>query len=502
MEAKLSELKTLLLESNDLRMAQAVLDWDQSTFMPEGGAPARARQIALLARLAQEKATDPRIGHLLDDLRPYAESLPFDHPDVGLVRVARREYERRLKVPPAFMGEMFRLGAETYSVWARARGENDFKAVQPYLEKILDNSRRLADFFPGYEHIADPLIDYADHGMKASTLRLLFAQLRRRLVPLVQAIAAQPPVDNSCLHRRFNQPGQLAFGDQVARQIGYDFERGRLDLTHHPFTTRFSAGDVRITTRVKEDDLGDCFFSCIHEAGHAMYEQGIRPEFDGTPLGNGTSAGVHESQSRLWENLVGRSRGFWEYAYPLLQQTFPGQLDDVSLEQFYRAVNKVQPSLIRVDADEVTYNLHVMIRFDLELRLLEGNLRVRDLPEAWHARYQADLGGRAPDDRDGVLQDVHWYFGQIGGMFQGYTLGNILGAQFFAAALAAHPEIPAEMRAGRFDVLHGWLVENIYQYGSMFTADELVQRVTGGPLSIEPYMAYLQGKYGEIYGIQ
>ena len=501
MKAKLTELKTLLTEASDLRMAQAVLDWDQSTYMPAGGAPARARHTALLARLAQEKATDPRIGHLLDALQPYAESLPYEHPDAALVRVARRDYERNLKVPPAFMGQVHQLGAETFSAWAKARPENDFATLQPYLERILDNSRKLADFFPGYEHIADPLINYEDYGMKAATLRQLFAELRSELVPLVQQITALPPVDDSCLHRHFDQQGQLRIGEELARLVGYDYERGRLDLTHHPFTTRFSDGDVRMTPRVNETDLGDCLFSVIHEAGHAMYEQGIRPEFNGTPLGNGTSAGVHESQSRLWENQVGRSSDFWVFAYPRMQAAFPGVLDDVSLETFYRAINKVQRSLIRVDADEVTYNLHVMIRFDLELSLLEGSLSIADLPEAWHARYQSDLGVRAPDDRNGVMQDVHWYFGIIGGLFQGYTLGNIMGAQFFNAALAAHPEIPAEMRAGRLDTLHRWLIDNIYQYGSSFTPDELVQRVTGGPLSISPYMAYLRSKYSELYNL-
>ena len=499
MEAKINELKRLWGEAADLSSAAYVLDWDQSTYMPAGGAPARARQSALLSRLAQEKKTDPRIGHLLDALRPYAESLPYDHPDAALVRVGRRKYERALKVPPAFVSEMVQLGMETFNVWAKARPENDFKALRPYLERILDNSRRLANFFPGYEHIADPLIDESDYGLKATTLRQLFAQLRRELAPLVKAITAQPAADDSCLKRHFDQAGQLAIGAELSRQIGYDFQRGRLDLTHHPFTTRFSDGDVRITTRVNEHDLGDCLFSCLHEAGHAMYEQGIRPELDATPLGYGTSAGVHESQSRLWENLVGRSRDFWVYAYPRMQATFPGLLEDVSLETFYRAVNKVQRSLIRVDADEVTYNLHVMIRFDLELMLLEGKLHVRDLPEAWHAHYQADLGVRAPDDRDGVMQDVHWFYGQIGGMFQGYTLGNILSAQFFNAALQAHPEIPAEMRAGKFETLQRWLVDNLYQYGSTFTADEIVQRATGSPLSIAPYMDYLRQKYGELY---
>ena len=285
----------------------------------------------------------------------------------------------------------------------------------------------------------------------------------------------------------------------MARQIGYDFERGRLDKTPHPFTIEFAVDDVRITTRVDEHNLGDALFSTIHEAGHAMYEQGVRPDFDGTPLGGGTSAGVHESQSRLWENIVGRSRGFWHFYYPRLQAAFPAQLADVPLEAFYRAINKVQPSLIRTDADEITYNLHVMLRFDLELALLEGKLAVADLPEAWRERYAADLGVIPPDDKDGVLQDVHWYGGVVGGVFQGYTLGNIMSGQFYAAALHAHPEIPAEIARGQFGTLLGWLQQNIYRHGSKLTASELIQRVTGGPLSIEPYVRYLRTKYGELY---
>ena len=280
--------------------------------------------------------------------------------------------------------------------------------------------------------------------------------------------------------------------------MGFDFNRGRQDFAPHPFTTKFGLGDVRITTRVDEDFLTDALFSTIHEAGHAMYEQGIRMELDGTPLASGTSSGVHESQSRLWENLVGRSPEFWRYYYPRLQSDFP-VLSDVKLDQFYRAINKVERSLVRVDADEVTYNLHVMLRFDLELDLLEGKLSVHDLPEAWNSRFQHDLGITPPDDRLGVLQDVHWYGGQIGGMFQGYTIGNILSALWFEEALKVHPHILAEMEQGQFGTLHGWLQENIYQHGRKFTANELVQRVTGGPLRIEPYLNYLQAKYQALY---
>jgi carboxypeptidase Taq len=498
-EQKFQDLKIRLLEVGDLNNINNLLAWDQSTYMPPGGAEARGRHSALLAQMAQEKFIDKEIGRLLDNLRPYEESLPYESDDASLIRVTRREYERALKVPPKFVGEMNEHGIMGYQAWAEARPANDFSKVRESLEKMLDFSRKLADFFPGYEHIADPLIDFEDYGMKASSVRDLFADLRENLVPIVRAITSQAPADNSVLLKHYPEAEQLAFGEEVVRLLGYDFNRGRIDKTHHPFMTKFSLGDIRITTRVRENDLGDCLFSDMHEAGHAMYEQGIDMSYEGTPLGGGTSAGVHESQSRLWENIVGRSRGFWEYLYPSLQTRFPEQLKDVSLDAFYAAINKVEKSLIRTDSDEVTYNLHVMLRFDFELQLLEGSLSVRDLPEAWHERFEQDFGIVPPNDSDGVLQDVHWYASQIGGVFQGYTLGNILSAQFYAAALKAYPSIPDEMKQGRFDSLHGWLRENIYRHGSKFTAPEIVQRASGTPLTIEPYVNYLTTKYGALY---
>jgi carboxypeptidase Taq len=501
MKAKLQALKQRLNEVNDLNNAGAVLEWDQLTYMPSGGAAARGRQAATLGKIAQDLATDPAIGKLLDDLAPYEADLPYDSDEASLIRVARRDYERLVKVPSAFMAEFLSHSAESYEAWASARPGNDFKAVQPYLEKTLDLSRKLANYFPGYEHIADPLIDFSDSGVKASDLRAIFNELRQQLVPLVQKITAQPKADDSCLHQHFPEADQLAFSHAIAEELGYDFKRGRLDLTHHPFTTSFSIGDVRVTTRVREDFLGEALFSTIHEVGHALYEQGIHTDLEGTPLGNGTSSGVHESQSRLWENVVGRSQEAWTYFYPKLQAAFPDSLGDVSQETFHRAINTVERSLIRTDADEVTYNLHIMLRFELELDLLEGNLAVSDLPNVWQDRFERDLGIRPPDDRDGVLQDVHWYAGTIGGAFQGYSLGNILSAQFYNAALQANPEIPQELSQGRFVGLLSWLQANIYQPGRKFTASELVERVTGGPISIEPYIQYLQAKYGKLYTI-
>lgn len=501
MEKKLQELKTRLLEIDDISAAASLLGWDQTTYMPPAGAPARGRQLATLGRIAHEKLIDPEVGRLLDALDPWAETLPYDSDEAALVRVARYDYEQSIKVPPQLMAEFSEHSAAAYQTWTQARPTNDFTAVQDNLAKTVDYSRQIADCFPGYDHIADPLIDFSDQDMKAESVRALFAELRQQLVPIVKAITEQEPADDSCLKQPYPEDEQLAFGMTIAKKYGYDLNRGRQDKTHHPFMTNFSIDDVRITTRVKENDLSEALFSTLHETGHALYELGVNHDFEGSPLARGTSSGVHESQSRLWENLVGRSRPFWNHYYSQLQAAFPTQLQNVPQDTFYRAINKVQPSLIRTDADEVTYNLHVMIRFDLELALLEGSLAVQDLPEAWHARYASDLGVRAPSDVDGVLQDVHWYAGIVGGSFQGYTLGNVMSALFFDRALQVHPNIPAEIAKGEFGTLHGWLKENIYRHGRKFTANELIERVTGGPLTIEPYIRYLCAKYGEIYSL-
>jgi carboxypeptidase Taq len=498
-EQSLAELKERLREIADLSSAGAILSWDQATYMPEGGAMARGRQSALLSRLAHERRISPEIGRLLDQLGRFRESLPADHDDACLIRVTRRGYEKAIKVPADYVARASAHAAASYDAWVRARPANDFAAMVPYLEKTLELSREYSGFFKPYRHIADPHIDDADEGMTTAAIRSLFDELRRELVPLVRTICDQPLADDSCLRRVFPRQAQLDFGLKVARQMGYDTRRGRLDLTHHPFCTTFALGDVRITTRVNERDLGDALFSTLHEAGHAMYEQGVGVALEGTPLGHGASAGVHESQSRLWENVVARSEGFWQHYYPQLQQVFLDQLGSVPLAAFHRAINKVSRSLIRTDADEVTYNLHVMLRFELETQMLEGKLRVKDLPEAWNAGMQENLGVTPPDDRDGCLQDVHWFSGGIGGGFQSYTIGNVLGAQFYAAALKAHPDIPDAVARGEFGKLHSWLRENIYRHGAKFPPSELLRRATGSAMSIQPYLAYLRGKYGQLY---
>ena len=501
MRPELDELKSRLFEVYDLSMAESLLRWDQTTYMPRGGAEARGRQLALLGRINHQRLTDPAIGRLLDRLEPWAEGLPRDSDEYALVRATRRKFDRAARVPTALISEFTEHSARSYQAWTAARPADDFASVRPILEKTLELSRRLADCFPGYEHPADPLIDEYDPGLKTASVRALFADLRTRLVPLVRAITSRPPADDSCLHQRAEAAKQLAFGEQVIRAYGYDFDRGRQDLTHHPFMTKFSLGDVRITTRARENVVTDALFSTLHESGHAMYEQGIDPAYEGTPLAEGASAGVHESQSRLWENLVGRSRGFWEHFYGSIQEAFPAALAKVPLDTFFRAINKVQRSLIRTDSDEVTYNLHVMLRFDIECELLDGRLAVKDLPRVWRERFESDLGVRVPDDRDGVLQDVHWYAATIGGVFQGYTLGNILSAQIYEAAVAARPGIPADIARGRFDTLHGWLREHVYVHGSKFLPDDLIRRATGKPMTVEPYLNYLWGKYQPLYGL-
>ena len=493
METKLQELRERLHTVDDVNSANAVLGWDQTTYMPDGGAPARGRQSATLGRIAHELFTDPAIGRLLDDLRPYEESLPYDNPDAALIRVTRREYERATRVPSAFVAEMGEHQAASYQTWAAARGRNDFAAVQPYLEKTLDLSRRYADFFPGYEHVADPLIDVSDYDMKASIVRPLFASLRDATGPHRRSDhrTCRPPTTPVCA------------GRTPRRNSGSSGWMSRAASV----TISSAAGWTRPTTRSRPSSPSA---TCASPRVCSKICSRLRCSPPSTkPATPCTSrASTRPSRARRWPTArppastkasracgrtsSGAAAASGSITIRCCKPNSPHSSAMCSLDEFYRAINKVERSLIRVEADEVTYNLHIMLRFELELALLEGKLAVRDLPDAWNARYTADLGITPPDNRDGVMQDVHWYMGTIGGMFQGYTLGNILGAQFYEAALAAHPEIPAQIEQGEFATLLGWLRDNIYTHGSVFTAAELVQRVTGGPLTIEPYLRYLR----------
>ncbi len=495
-QAQLETLKHKLREVSDLSSVGAVLGWDQATYMPDGGGDLRGRQLALIGRLTHERASSRELGDLLKSLREAAQGKALSEADAALVRVAYRDYERMARLPSSFVQEVSEHTSKTYMAWTKARPANDWATMRPLLEKTLELSKRSAAYYPEFSHPMDALMDEGEPGCSLTYIKPLFAKLREETVKLLREVQARPAADVSCLRGKFPIAQQVAFGERVIRAYGYDFNRGRQDTTHHPFCTRFGHGDVRITTRYRDDDVGDGLFSTLHEAGHAMYEQGVDEAFDAGPLASGVSTGVHESQSRLWENIVGRSRGFWSHYYPELQREFPS-FQDVPMETFYRAINRVEPSLIRVDADELTYNLHVFVRFELETELHEGKLAIRDLPEAWRAKYRDYLGVASNDDRDGCLQDVHWYGGLIGGYFQGYTLGNILAAQFFESAVKAHPAIPTEIARGEFATLRGWLRENLHKYGRQYDPPELIRRATGQELSVEPYLRYLRGKFLE-----
>lgn len=489
-------LRARLFDVVDLHGVSYLLKWDQATYMPPGGAVARARQTALLKTLAHERFVDAEVGRLLEAAEREVEGLPADAFEAAYVRVARRDFERAVATPAAFTRRFFAHTAATYQAWTEARPADDWARMVPLLEETLDLSHALSGYEgPGAAHPADPLIARSDFGMTVALLRPLFADLRAALVPLVRDASAAPAPDDAFLRRPTSVAAQVAWARERVAAFGYDLTRGRVDPTAHPFAIEFSVDDVRITIRSRTDDLRETLFTTFHESGHGMVHQGLDPRFEGTPLADGASAGVHESQSRLWENVVGRSLGFWRGAFPSLQAALPEALTGVAVEDFVRAVNVVRPSPIRTAADEATYNLHVIVRFELELALLEGRLAVRDLAEAWRAAYADVLGVEVASDRDGVLQDVHWFSREIGGAFQGYTIGNVLSVQFYEAACRVHPEIPAEIEAGRYATLFRWTREHVHRHGRTYDPVDLIARVAGGPLDVGPYLRYLRAKF-------
>ncbi|HEX6510573.1 MAG TPA: carboxypeptidase M32 [Chloroflexota bacterium] len=501
MGQQLERLKERLTETTNINRANAVLSWDQHTKMPPGGAPARAEQMATLARISHDLFTSKETGELLRGAAEETADLPYDSDDASLVRVAQRDYERLTKLPTELVAELRRHGAISHEVWAKARQEDDFAAFAPNLAKTIELSRRVAECLGYEDHPYDALLDQFEPGMKTRQVEAIFAELRDGLVPLVAAIAERGrAVDDAVLHQPFDEAAQEAFSVMAVERFGYDFSRGRLDRTVHPFATNFSVNDVRITTRYEPDFLNPALFGTMHEAGHAMYEQGVSQDLEGTPLARGASLGVHESQSRMWENVVGRGRAFWQHFYPQLQEIFPTQLGSTPLDDFYAAINAVHPSFIRVEADEVTYNLHIMVRFELELALLDGSLSVADAPGAWNDRMQETLGLTPPSDALGILQDVHWSSGLLG-YFPTYTLGNILSIQLYEAACRARPTIPDELGTGEFDGLREWLTQQVYRHGRKYEPNELIERATGEPLQSRSYLAYLTEKFSKIYDL-
>ncbi len=493
-------LKAHLAEVYDLECAGSVLGWDQQTQMPPGGGAQRANVLSTLSRLAHHRFASRATERLLDAAESEVASLPDDHDDRCLVRHTRREYERSRKLPDAFVAAWTQDATLSNEVWRVARKANDFAAFAPHLAKMVEYARRAADYYGWEAHPYDALLEGYEPGMTSADVERVFAGLRTEQVALARAIAEQPSPRVDFLSREYPLEAQRRVGLAVAEAFGYDLSRGRLDIAPHPFETSFGRDDVRITTRYSLDEPTESLYATWHETGHALYEQNIAPELARTPLSGGCSLVFHESQSRMWENIVGRSRGFCEYAFPLLQDAFPDALADVTPDDWYRGVNRVRPSLIRVEADEVTYNLHVMLRFDLERALVEGRLSVADLPNAWRAKMEEYLGVTPPDDRDGVMQDSHWSGGSIG-YFPTYALGNVMAAQIYETVTRQRPALEEEIGRGEFSGLRDWLTEAIYRHGRKFTPRELALKVNGAPLDSAPYLRYLKRKYTEIYNL-
>ena len=500
MSEKLNQLKELLGEVSDLGKAASVLGWDQQVNMPIMGGEARGQQLATLSKIAQEKFTSDEVGKLLEDLKKEFAGADLNTDDAAVIRVAARNYDKSKRVPPEFVAEQAIVSSKAFEAWVEARAKSDFSIFRPHLEKVVELVQKYISFFPPADHPYDTLLDDYEPGMKTEDVKAIFNALRPKQVALIKAISSSKQVKDDFLFKKYNEAKLLSFGEQIITQFGYDWRRGRQDKAPHPFETTFSVNDVRITTRYEADNPLAMLFSTMHESGHAMYEQGINPAYERTSLAGGTSLAIHESQSRMWENLVGRSLPFWEHFFPRAQQVFPTALADVALADFHFAINDVRPSLIRVEADEATYNLHILIRFELEQVLLTGDLPVTDLPDAWRTKYRELLGIEPPDAASGVLQDIHWSAGLFG-YFPTYSLGNLYAAQLFAAADRELGGLADLFRRGEFTPLRTWLREKIHAPGQRYSASELARRATGESLSHAALVSQLRTRLAPLYGL-
>ncbi len=507
MEAKLKQLKAHLNRVDDLIGAAYVLEWEQESYMPEGGGDSRARQLATLHAIAHETFTSDEVGTLLEDLAGQVTGLDADSDEARIIKVAKKTWDQQTRVPSALVNARAEAHSKAGHAWQKARGENDFKAFLPYLERNIELAREYAGALAAGEMAPyDAMLDHYDPGNSAAQIDAVFVPLRAELVELIKGIAANRDRNSDAvLRRHYPKEAQLAFSSEVVAKLGYDFDHGRLDIVTHPFSISIALDDVRITTRVYEDFLQACLMGTIHEAGHAMYEQGISPALDRLGIypdrvGEGASMSVHESQSRFYENVIGRSLPFWTYWYPKAQAAFPGALGDVDLKTFHGALNYVEPSFIRVEADEVTYGMHIMVRYELEKDVIGGRLDAADLPEAWNSKIEEYLGIRPTTDSDGVLQDVHWSQGYFG-YFPDYLLGSIFAAQLLEAMEQDLPDLWDQVERGEYEAILAWKREHIHRHGRKFTLAEISERATGTPLRWEPYMAYLKDRFSAIYGL-
>jgi carboxypeptidase Taq len=495
----MKRLNVLIGEVSDLRHAASLLEWDERVCMPHGGAPAHGDMLATVRKLEHEKFTSAEVGDLLGKVSDVG-GLDPDSETVRAIKVTARDYDKAIRVPPGFVATQAQVQSAAHQAWREARAGSSFARFLPHLEKVVDLKRQYVGFFPPADHPYDVLLDDFEPGMKTADVQAIFRVLRPRQVALVQAIRERPPVDDSLVRQTFGEKDMWDFAVDVISTFGFDWTRGRQDKSAHPFATAFSPDDVRITTRFDDRHPFALLFGTLHETGHALYEQGVSAVWNRTMLEGGASLGVHESQSRLWENLVGRSLPFWECFFPRLQRRFPSQLGAASLLQFYRAINRVQPSLIRVEADEATYNLHVMLRVEMEIAMLAGDVAMGDLPALWNSKMQEYLGVVPRDDASGILQDMHWSICLLG-YFATYTLGNLISVQLWETYGESEPSRDDQIRRGDFSTLRAWLQQTIHQHGRRFDPQELVQRVARTRIDSAPYLRYLESKYRDIYSL-
>ncbi len=490
-----TDYKTKMQKIADVKYAAAVLQWDQETYLPVKGSNFRGRQLATLSELAHQQFTTEAMGALLNELNSREDLTGNEKRNVQL---SLEDYNRNKKLSSDFVRKMSETVTTSYHAWVQARSDNSFKNFQQPLHNLIDLKKAEADLL-GYEHHPyNALMNDYDKGLTVATVDAIFDNLKPQLLILLESIKNKPQVGNSFLHQHFNKDDQWKFGMQTLQQIGFDFEAGRQDISVHPFTTSFNNQDVRVTTRIDENDLGNMTWSCIHEGGHALYEQGLPAEEYGLPLSEYCSLSIHESQSRLWENSVGRGLPFWKHNFPLLKTLFPEQSKNLTVDTFYKGINRVEPSLIRTEADELTYHFHVMIRYEIEKMLIDGSISTKDIPAYWNEHYQQYLGVTVPDDKRGCLQDIHWSHGSFG-YFATYSLGSMYAAQLFAAIEKQNALVNKEVAEGNTGNILNWLRQNIHQYGRQYTSQELCKKATGEPLNTKYFIEYATKKFNGIY---
>ena len=501
-QAMYDEFTRELREISLLSSCGAILGWDERVNMPKAGAPFRADQLALIAGMVHERIVDPKIGELIGNLEQSELTKDSESVEAVNIRETRRQYDKQTKLPRELVEELSRTTTMAQGEWVNARRNRDFKAFVPWLEKVVALTIRKAEAYGYTDEPYTALLDDYEPGATTAEIEKVLNAFRKDLVQLVAKIqdAKQKP-DESIILRSYPPELQKVFGEAVAAAIGFSFDAGRLDVTTHPFCTGIGPGDTRITTRYNPNRLNDALFGTMHETGHALYEMGLeKDKYFGQPMSESTSLGIHESQSRMWENQVGRSRSFWKYFFPQAQRIFKESLGDVSLDDFYGAINYVKPSYIRVEADEATYNLHILLRFELERAMVKGDLKPKDVAGEWNSRFEKYFGIKIDNDANGCLQDIHWSAGLIG-YFPTYSLGNLYAGQFFAKAFEDMPSLYQEFEMGDFSNLLSWLRKNIHRQGQRYRATDLVRKVTGKPLTHQPLMAYMEQKFGEIYSL-